>query len=98
MLGGNGFSDEFGVASRLVNVELANTYEGTYDVQALILGRANTGIAAFRGPSRTAQASARAVLRGTFDRAQCRDRPVRLSSTPSTAPMAPAIRTAFNGS
>jgi glutaryl-CoA dehydrogenase len=49
MLGGNGISDEFGVARHLVNLEVVNTYEGTHDVHALILGRAITGIAAFAG-------------------------------------------------
>src|SRR6188768_2476444 len=47
MLGGNGISDEFGVARHLVNLEVVNTYEGTHDLHALILGRAITGIAAF---------------------------------------------------
>ena len=47
MLGGNGISDEFGVARHLVNLEVVNTYEGTHDVHALILGCAQTGIAAF---------------------------------------------------
>ena len=47
MLGGNGISDEYGVARHLVNLEVVNTYEGTHDVHALILGRAQTGIAAF---------------------------------------------------
>ncbi len=47
MLGGNGISDEYGVARHLVNLEVVNTYEGTHDVHALILGRAMTGIAAF---------------------------------------------------
>jgi glutaryl-CoA dehydrogenase len=47
MLGGHGISDEFGVARHLVNLEVVNTYEGTHDVHALILGRAITGIAAF---------------------------------------------------
>ena len=47
MLGGNGISDEFGVARHLVNLEVVNTYEGTHDIHALILGRAMTGIAAF---------------------------------------------------
>ncbi len=47
MLGGNGISDEFGVARHLVNLEVVNTYEGTHDVHALILGRAITGISAF---------------------------------------------------
>jgi glutaryl-CoA dehydrogenase len=47
MLGGNGISDEFGVIRHMVNLEVVNTYEGTHDVHALILGRAQTGIAAF---------------------------------------------------
>jgi glutaryl-CoA dehydrogenase len=47
MLGGNGISDEFGVARHLVNLEVVNTYEGTQDIHTLILGRAQTGIAAF---------------------------------------------------
>jgi glutaryl-CoA dehydrogenase len=47
MMGGNGISDEFGVARHLVNLEVVNTYEGTHDVHALILGRAQTGIQAF---------------------------------------------------
>src|SRR5690554_1180342 len=49
MLGGNGISDEFGVIRHLVNLEVVNTYEGTHDVHALILGRAQTGIQAFSG-------------------------------------------------
>ena len=47
MLGGNGMSDEFGVIRHMVNLEAVSTYEGTQDVHALILGRAQTGIAAF---------------------------------------------------
>ena len=47
MLGGNGVSDEFGVIRHMVNLEAVNTYEGTHDVHALILGRAQTGIQAF---------------------------------------------------
>ncbi len=47
MLGGNGISDEFGVMRHMVNLEAVNTYEGTHDVHALILGRAQTGIQAF---------------------------------------------------
>jgi glutaryl-CoA dehydrogenase len=47
MLGGNGISDEYCVARHLVNLEVVNTYEGTHDIHALILGRAITGIAAF---------------------------------------------------
>ncbi|MGO4563669.1 acyl-CoA dehydrogenase [Rhizobium sp. 2YAF20] len=47
MLGGNGISDEFGIARHLVNLEVVNTYEGTHDIHALIVGRAVTGIAAF---------------------------------------------------
>ena len=47
MLGGNGITDEFGVIRHLVNLEVVNTYEGTHDIHALILGRAQTGIPAF---------------------------------------------------
>ena len=47
MLGGNGISDEYGVARHLVNLEVVNTYEGTHDIHALILGRAQTGLQAF---------------------------------------------------
>jgi glutaryl-CoA dehydrogenase len=47
MLGGNGISDEFGVIRHMVNLEVVNTYEGTHDIHALILGREQTGIAAF---------------------------------------------------
>jgi glutaryl-CoA dehydrogenase len=47
MMGGNGVVDEFGVIRHMVNLEVVNTYEGTHDVHALILGRAQTGIAAF---------------------------------------------------
>jgi glutaryl-CoA dehydrogenase len=47
MLGGNGISDEFAVARHLVNLEVVNTYEGTHDIHALILGRAITGLQAF---------------------------------------------------
>ncbi len=47
MLGGNGICDEFGVIRHMVNLEVVNTYEGTHDIHALILGRAQTGIAAF---------------------------------------------------
>ena len=47
ILGGNGISDEFHVMRHLVNLETVNTYEGTHDIHALILGRAQTGIQAF---------------------------------------------------
>lgn len=47
MHGGNGISDEYGVIRHLVNLEVVNTYEGTHDIHALILGRAQTGIPAF---------------------------------------------------
>jgi glutaryl-CoA dehydrogenase len=47
MLGGNGISDEYGIARHLVNLEVVNTYEGTHDIHALILGRAQTGIQSF---------------------------------------------------
>jgi glutaryl-CoA dehydrogenase len=47
MHGGNGISDEYGVIRHVMNLEAVNTYEGTHDIHALILGRAQTGIAAF---------------------------------------------------
>ena len=47
MHGGNGISDEFPVMRHMLNLETVNTYEGTHDVHALILGRAQTGIQAF---------------------------------------------------
>ena len=47
MLGANGISDEYPVMRHMVNLEVVNTYEGTEDIHALILGRNQTGIAAF---------------------------------------------------
>ena len=47
MLGRNGIADEYHVIRHLMNLETVNTYEGTHDVHALILGRAQTGIQAF---------------------------------------------------
>jgi glutaryl-CoA dehydrogenase len=47
MHGGNGISDEFHVIRHMMNLEAVNTYEGTHDIHALILGRAQTGLAAF---------------------------------------------------
>jgi len=47
MHGGNGVSDEYHVIRHCMNLESVNTYEGTHDIHALILGRAQTGIAAF---------------------------------------------------
>lgn len=47
MLGGNGVCDEYHVIRHLMNLEAVNTYEGTHDIHALILGRAITGIQAF---------------------------------------------------
>jgi glutaryl-CoA dehydrogenase len=49
MHGGNGVSDEFHVIRHMMNLESVNTYEGTHDIHALILGRAQTGIQAFTG-------------------------------------------------
>ena len=49
MMGGNGISDEFGVARHLVNLEVVNTYEGTHDIHALILGGRRRGSRLFRG-------------------------------------------------
>lgn len=47
MLGGNGISDEYPVMRHMCNLEVVNTYEGTHDIHALILGRSQTGLAAF---------------------------------------------------
>ncbi len=47
MHGGNGIADEFHVIRHMINLETVNTYEGTHDIHALILGRAQTGIQAF---------------------------------------------------
>ncbi|HLI23044.1 MAG TPA: acyl-CoA dehydrogenase family protein, partial [Stellaceae bacterium] len=47
MHGGNGIVDEYPVIRHMMNLETVNTYEGTHDIHALILGRAITGIAAF---------------------------------------------------
>jgi len=47
MLGGNGISDEYPIMRHMVNLETVNTYEGTHDIHALILGRAITGLSAF---------------------------------------------------
>ncbi len=49
MHGGNGVSDQYGVIRHMLNLEAVNTYEGTHDIHALILGRAQTGIQAFTG-------------------------------------------------
>ena len=49
MHGANGISDEFHVMRHMMNLETVNTYEGTHDVHALILGRAITGLQAFTG-------------------------------------------------
>ena len=49
MHGGNGIADEYHVIRHMMNLEAVNTYEGTHDIHALILGRAQTGIAAFSG-------------------------------------------------
>jgi glutaryl-CoA dehydrogenase len=49
MHGGNGIADEYHVIRHVLNLEAVNTYEGTHDIHALILGRAQTGIAAFAG-------------------------------------------------
>jgi glutaryl-CoA dehydrogenase len=47
MLGANGISDEYGIIRHMLNLEAVNTYEGTEDINTLILGRAMTGISAF---------------------------------------------------
>ena len=47
MLGGNGIQDEYMIIRHVMNLEAVNTYEGTHDIHALILGRGITGIQAF---------------------------------------------------
>ncbi len=47
ILGGNGISDEYHIIRHVMNLESVNTYEGTHDIHALILGRAITGLQAF---------------------------------------------------
>ncbi|MEX2327693.1 MAG: acyl-CoA dehydrogenase family protein, partial [Pseudomonadales bacterium] len=49
MHGGNGISDEYHVIRHVMNLETVNTYEGTHDIHALIIGRAQTGLQAFTG-------------------------------------------------
>jgi len=48
MHGGNGVADEFHIIRHAMNLEAVNTYEGTHDIHALILGRAQTGLQAFQ--------------------------------------------------
>ena len=48
MLGGNGIVDEYHVMRHMCNLEVVNTYEGTADIHALIIGRALTGLQAFQ--------------------------------------------------
>ena len=67
MHGGNGVADEYHVIRHVMNLEAVNTYEGTHDIHALILGRAQTGIQALRaslGPRRGATAAAMPAERG----------------------------------
>ena len=49
MHGGNGISEEYHVMRHMANLETVNTYEGTHDIHALILGRSQTGLQAFTG-------------------------------------------------
>ncbi|CAB4059249.1 GCDH [Lepeophtheirus salmonis] len=51
MLGGNGISDEYHIIRHVMNLEAVNTYEGTHDIHALIIGRGITGLEAFTGKS-----------------------------------------------
>jgi glutaryl-CoA dehydrogenase len=53
MLGGNGICDEYHIIRHVMNLEAVNTYEGTHDIHALILGRAITGISAFTVPTQS---------------------------------------------
>jgi glutaryl-CoA dehydrogenase len=47
ILGGNGITEDFGIMRHVVNLETVNTYEGTYDIHGLIVGRGVTGLQAF---------------------------------------------------
>ena len=47
MLGGNGISDEYHIIRHMLNLEAVNTYEGTYDIHGLIIGRGITGLSSF---------------------------------------------------
>jgi hypothetical protein len=67
MHGGNGISDEFGVIRHVVNLEVVNTYEGTHDVHALILGRAWS----FRGQNWCAACFSAASTAASFARSIC---------------------------
>ena len=53
MLGGNGISDEYHIIRHCMNLEAVNTYEGTHDIHALILGKSITGISAFHSRNAT---------------------------------------------
>merc|ERR1712059_100214 len=55
MLGGNGIADEYHVIRHMVNLEAVNTYEGTHDIHALIIGRAVTGLRAFTVDNHTSK-------------------------------------------
>ncbi|XP_064258139.1 glutaryl-CoA dehydrogenase, mitochondrial [Passer domesticus] len=65
MLGGNGICDEFHVIRHLMNLEAVNTYEGTHDIHALILGRAITGIQAFAPAKGGVEGTQQRARRGT---------------------------------
>lgn len=59
MLGGNGIVDEYHIIRHMINLETVNTYEGTADIHALILGRAITGIQSFQQPAQKTGADAK---------------------------------------
>ena len=62
MLPGNGVSDEYHVIRHMMNLEAVNTYEGTHDIHALILGRAITGLQAFCWTHNTADSAVTSLL------------------------------------
>ena len=91
MHGGNGIVDEFHVIRHVLNLETVNTYEGTHDVHALILGRAQTGISAFVAGDEAVQllplvggvpGAHRAQSEGPRLRVRCGSSASRASSTP----------------
>ena len=83
MHGGNGVADEYHVIRHVMNLEAVNTYEGTHDIHALILGRAQTGIQAFTGL--TAPLVAVRRPRRSRARPRARRRPRRTSAPRSTS-------------
>ena len=97
MMGGNGISDEFGVARHRVNLEVVNTYEGTHDIHALILGARSPGSrrSAERAYQRPAYPASRAALTHTGVSTHDRFGP-RWTVPSATSPAASPARPPFH--